>query len=88
MNELETMAVTVDGKEYTLYRDEIMASNMATTFATFERLVHEMAELEYERIKLRHARAHMESTLQQQGIAFIRAKIEQKEKPDQKPDMV
>jgi hypothetical protein len=69
---LESLSVSIDGKVYKLYRDEILAdSELRKHFMCLERANDEANDMEYEWIKLRHAIASMKATLQQEAIKYL-----------------
>ena len=73
--EAETITIKFDGKDITLYREEILDNpEFGDIFLLFERTGWELADLVYEQEKLNHALHSMKLTLQEVAVRYIRDK--------------
>ena len=71
----EYITVKVEGKEYIIYRDEILGSSddssLKQTFVLCEATQHDCDEAQLRMHQLKHALSSMHNTLQQSAIEYI-----------------
>ena len=73
----ENLTVTIEGKEHTLYRDEILKSGsetMRNTFFARERTQADLEDAMLKVLQLKHALSSMDNTLQQSAVRYIMEK--------------
>jgi len=74
--ESETITITIDNKEYKLFRDEILSDpELSEIFLMLDRVRKELHDLDYEYGKLQHARRSLQITLEQMSLKRVKAKF-------------
>ena len=81
---IQQLNVNIDGTDYPLLRQEILKDDeLGHILTTYERLLNEISELEYETSKLIHAKRSMNAALQNRALAYMQAKVKG---PEENPD--
>jgi hypothetical protein len=75
--EAETITITIDNKDYKLFRDEILSDpELSEIFLMLDRVRKELHDLDYEYGKLQHAKISLQITLQQMSLKRVKAKFD------------